>query len=393
VPDSLDTLSRLADGGAAPGLPAAEVRRRGDRLRRRRTALQAVGATAAIAVVMGAGATLTGAFDRQAGPAPAPATRPPTTAPTALPAIPAGFPLDQGIPDPGGDGTLTGPSGSKAAAVPPIKACGVRAYPVEQPFDRLSVRYQAPGDFRARELTVYRDTSVATLVVDGFVRAMRDCPREDVGGNTAVTRNSRFTAGDESWGFVTTYEQGGRAALGLQVTTATRVGPYVLVATQSSEGSLTDAQRQLDQQLTQVRSLVGALAVVDPVLTHDGYGSLRLGMTGSEVEATGEAELREGAGCAGIALTDHGVRQDQVDGFVSPTQGLVALFARPNVRTEEGSRVGDTRQQVQATYGGGIDDSPFASYTLGAGTSYVFGFDGDKVVSIALQRDRQDCYQ
>ena len=71
----------------------------------------------------------------------------------------------------------------------------------------------------------------------------------------------------------------------------------------------------------------------------------------------------------------------------------MAIFARRDVRTEEGIRIGATRVQVQQAYGGGMDDSAFVSHVVGPRTSYVFGFDGDRVVSIALQREGQDCYQ
>ena len=389
MPEPFDTLTRLAEDGGAPGLPPAEVRRRGDRLRRRRTALQAVVATAAIAVVVGAGATLTGGSDRRGDPAPA--TQPTRTG-QAAPTIPAGIALAQGLPDPGGDGTVVGPSNSDKAALRPIEVCGTRAYPVERATDRLSVRYEGPEDFRGREVTAYDDPSVAKLVVDGMTRAMRDCPREDAGGTTAVTRTGQVAAGDESWAYVTTYEQQGQASVGLQVVTASRVGRYVVVTTRADEGGPADAQTRLGQQMGEVRSLLAGLAG-DHVLTHDGYGSLRLGMTAQEVTATHEAVVRDGPGCAAISLSDLPAARDTADGFVSARLGLVAIFARRDVRTEEGIRIGGTRVQVQQAYGGGMDDSAFVSHVVGPRTSYVFGFDGDRVVSIALQREGQDCYQ
>ena len=70
-------------------------------------------------------------------------------------------------------------------------------------------------------------------------------------------------AGDESWAVVTTYETDGRPSLGLQVTTATRAGAALLVATQSNEGDAGSAQAQLDQQVEDVRALVRLLSV-DP---------------------------------------------------------------------------------------------------------------------------------
>lgn len=398
MPDPLDTLSRLADGQAGPMLPASEVRRRGDRLRRRRTGLRTLGGALAVAVVLG-GVALTTGMDGHTTPAPATQAPRPTTAATAM-AIPAWFPLDQGYPDPGGDGSVTGPSSSPAAAFAPIEACGQRAYPVVRPAGRLSVRLQQPEDFRGRELTTYDDEAAAKRALDSFVSVMRDCPRETTGGTTATHAVSSVRAGDESWAVVTTYETDGRPSLGLQVTTATRAGAALLVATQSDEGDAGAAQAQLDRQLDDVRALLRLLSS-DPdspgarVLTHDGYGSLRLGMSREEASATGDLEVTGSGGgaCAGFTLTDHPARKDQVDGFVSRRHGLVAVFARPDMATLEGTRLGDTRQQVRGAYGGPVTTEPFVTVPLSDGTSYVFGFDRDRLVSIVLRLDGQDCYQ
>ena len=395
MPDPLDTLTRLGDAQAGPMLAAAEVRRRGDRLRRRRTGLRTLGGALAVAVVLG-GVGLTTGTDRGTTPEPAPATRSPSR---TAEAIPAWFPLDQGHPDPGGDGSKTGPSSDRAAALAPIEACGRRAYPVVRPADRLSVRLQQPEDFRGRELTTYDDEASARRALGSFVSAMRGCPRETTGGTTATSETQRVQAGDESWAVVTTYETGGRPSLGLQVTTATRAGAALLVATQSNEGDAGAAQGQLDQQLNDVRGLLRLLSAGPDspgadVLTHDGYAALRLGMTRDEATATGDLEITGSGGpCAGFTLTDHPARTDQVDGFVSKRHGLAAVFARPDMSTEEGVRLGDTRQQVRGAYGSPVTTDPFVAVPLAAGTSYVFGFDRDRVVSIAVQLDSQDCFQ
>ena len=49
MPDPMDELSNFEPGVPVSPIPAAEVRRRGDRLRRRNTALAVGGAVAAIA--------------------------------------------------------------------------------------------------------------------------------------------------------------------------------------------------------------------------------------------------------------------------------------------------------------------------------------------------------
>lgn len=101
----------MADTAAEP-LPAAEVRRRGDRRRRRRTALQLGALAAAVAVIAGGAVGVAGRLD----PREAPPIHPPqeTDGGGPAPRIRADFPLAAGWPDPGGDGRRTKPSRSVA---------------------------------------------------------------------------------------------------------------------------------------------------------------------------------------------------------------------------------------------------------------------------------------
>lgn len=85
--DPIDRLQQLGQEPGGPPLPAAEVRRLGDRRRRRRNALTAVGAAAAVAV-LASGTVLAFQQDDRAAPLPpvdspsrtgeASPTRPPT---------------------------------------------------------------------------------------------------------------------------------------------------------------------------------------------------------------------------------------------------------------------------------------------------------------------------
>lgn len=93
--DPFETLKNLADEPAGPALPAAEVRRRGDRARRRRIAVRAVGAACAVAVITTGGIAL-------GGDPPGPAPAPPVTSQS-----PAPVPTEEPSPDtpkPGGGG-------------------------------------------------------------------------------------------------------------------------------------------------------------------------------------------------------------------------------------------------------------------------------------------------
>ncbi len=110
--DPFETLEHLDEGPAGPALPAAEVRRRGDRMRRRRTVVRAVGAACAVAVITTGGIAVGGNLTGSA-PQPPPATQSQDPSPKpgdptpdagtprtkqAL-SVPAGFPLLEGLPD------------------------------------------------------------------------------------------------------------------------------------------------------------------------------------------------------------------------------------------------------------------------------------------------------
>ena len=96
MPDPFEEFEQWTEDRLVSALPADEVRRRGDRMRRRRTGLQAFGAAAALAVVVAGGSLLT-AQSTDSGPRPAPATEAPRPSGDWLRDIPTGFPLDEGM--------------------------------------------------------------------------------------------------------------------------------------------------------------------------------------------------------------------------------------------------------------------------------------------------------
>lgn len=140
-------------------------------------------------------------------------------------------------------------------------------------------------------------------------------------------------------------------------------------------------------------------------LTPKGYGALELGMTAAEAEATGIAQhVRPPAapGCGTFDLGAH--RADQTDGYVSPTYGVVAIFARGTIATPEGIRLGSTLGQVKATYPTGhLDDNGYWVVRPPAydDRHYEFGAQPDGTISVepedtisemALVSDDQDCF-
>ena len=103
MPD-IDDLSNFSEGMHVNPLPVSEVRRRGDRMRRRNTALAAVGGVAAAAVFIGIPVALTSSDDgnQDIDPAPpAPTQTEDPAPPTWITEIPEEFPVTEGMSDEG----------------------------------------------------------------------------------------------------------------------------------------------------------------------------------------------------------------------------------------------------------------------------------------------------
>lgn len=221
--DPLEELRNLSAAG--PALPAEEVRRRGDRMRRRRTALQAVGAAVAVAAIASGGAAMTGSLTSStppAGPAapsqsappsatPSPAEPTPTETPSAvvspLPSSPAEPAPDGGwrteipgdvvdavratLPRAGGDvpgavedsspdlpwwGLPCGDRGDGEYAEPLTSTwlAGLDGHRTDQRFVSVS----PPASFQARQLVVYEKGEVAADVLAAIGQRAEQCPPE-----------------------------------------------------------------------------------------------------------------------------------------------------------------------------------------------------------------------
>ena len=100
--DPLESLDNFPEGLHVDSLPASEVRRRGDRMRRRNTALATVGGVVAAAVFIGTPVALMSGNDKDTvDPAPSPPTPSVTEdgQPGWLTEIPAEFPVTEGMTD------------------------------------------------------------------------------------------------------------------------------------------------------------------------------------------------------------------------------------------------------------------------------------------------------
>jgi len=251
-------------------LPAAEVRRRGDRMRRRQAVLVSVGAAAAVAVVVAPLAVLAGGEDH-AAPQPtnpsitSPSIAPDSVAPTPvegawLSRIPDDLDLAMGYPeDSQAETEEMGRQGPSRSLDPlSLEACD-QSLVAEAAADRLTAGWTNVEDFRSRELTLWDSDLEASAWVRRVLAFYGRCPEQT--GSDGYTY--RYVVHDGSIGqesaLVTQepYFQGARA-IGLEVVQVVRVGNAVLVDTTGNEGGLTDAaiQQAIQQGWMSIEPLV-----------------------------------------------------------------------------------------------------------------------------------------
>ncbi|WP_435743482.1 hypothetical protein [Nocardioides sp. SYSU DS0663] len=149
-------------------MPASEVRRRGDRMRRRNTALATVGgAVAALAVVAVPLAVVNGDEpDREIQPAPSVEWRQ---------EVPEGFPLGAGL-------------GGQAIDEPALDAATPCGTPFWTDTGTVDVARESRGDGvesrSGRTLALYPDADAAAQAVDDIRGAVADCPEQPVTDDT-----------------------------------------------------------------------------------------------------------------------------------------------------------------------------------------------------------------
>jgi len=135
-----------------------------------------------------------------------------------------------------------------------------------------------------------------------------------------------------------------------------------------------------------------------------GIGSLRLGMTRQEAEATGMVPPFQADGQGNCALTSHlivTVSADSLAGtvLVSPRLGIAAIFAYGNVGTPEQIRLGSSAADATRAYPGarlvGSADHGYlhAGVPGNADASYRVEFQAGKVTEIVLLLNTQDCFE
>jgi hypothetical protein len=163
-------LDRFEPGPARPMLPPAEVRRLGDRRRRRRTALTVASGALALLVAVGAPVlVMSGEDGRDVQPAPSPDG----SEPTWITSVPAGFPLSEGFPE---------PVELSDKAIPNMTpSCGT--FFTGQFADTVVASHDGEDEDRAqRELVLFSYETSAQAAMDQARASIDACPDEGISG-------------------------------------------------------------------------------------------------------------------------------------------------------------------------------------------------------------------
>lgn len=203
-------------------LPAAEVRRRGTRLRRRNTALATAGGLAVVAAIVAPVAFLLGGHpDDSVQPAP----------PAWRQSVPEGFPLAE---DMFSQPPVTGESGADD-----IVLCGTTVWSPDSPVASVDVagaRYEENEAHQGRTLAVYPDEKAAEQALDAIRQGVEDCPRDENGGGLPLVNDPlSLDLGGDDWFAVVQQAKQGQLLSDLTVWEIARFGNALLL--DSSYGS------------------------------------------------------------------------------------------------------------------------------------------------------------
>lgn len=188
MPDPIDQLHDFAQLGTPVNpISATEVRRRGDRLRRRNRVLTGVGTLAAAVVLVGTPIAILSQHHGSHGIEPTH----PVSDPQWLEAVPTGFDLAAGL---NGQDQANPPRQSDRPGVSAITPCGISGWtlgvgdPAGPPLDVAGATYELPNSesSAARTLALYPDATTAARAYAAIRSAVADCPVDRSGGAPQV---------------------------------------------------------------------------------------------------------------------------------------------------------------------------------------------------------------
>ena len=223
--DPFETFKATMSTDLQP-LPAAEVRRRGDRLRRRNTALAVAGGTVAAMTAIGVPIALTQGGDTTDGDSGLLATQGPSTdAVEWRIGIPEGFPLVQGLPE---TNVFSGTAVEAREGYEPQAPgpCRGEAWDVTGSLDVLQAVFQDTEGGIDRSLAVFADDTEAAARIDAMAEQAATCRDTDT---TVVPLTNDL--GEQSLVFANVWDDGQT-----YLHQAVRVGNAVLYTTSFSLG-------------------------------------------------------------------------------------------------------------------------------------------------------------
>ncbi|NYD56118.1 hypothetical protein BKA08_000356 [Nocardioides marinisabuli] len=229
MPENDDLFATFTHQGLpVEPLPAAEVRRRGDRMRRRRTALVAVGSVAAVGVLVATPlALVAGGADSSrpldpAGPGPASASSTTSTADVDwLTAVPEDLPLLDGLPE----GAERYPDYTQQIVGP----CGGPGFTADGALDTEDAIWTDGVEAsEQRAVAVYADDAAATAAVDDLRAQLAACEQPAPRGDSIWAVEQASDLGEQSYVFVNSWYADGEQTGDAHVHQLVRVGNAVL---------------------------------------------------------------------------------------------------------------------------------------------------------------------
>lgn len=253
MPDPIDQLENFDPGAPMNPLPASEVRRLGDRHRRRRTAGIALAAAAAVAVIATGSVVLAGGGEPQ-GLDPAP-PNPSETTPSG-PLIPDSLDVTVDMYENESGERATQRHGDVGLTL--LDFCGVTPFANDGRIDSVSAATSGPEYSDTREVVLYPDEESAARALDAVTDAAVGCPREESGPDSAtLTRVEPWPAGQDGVLVVHTYEN----SLGAEILRFTRVGDALLTSSTYGEYDPSNTAGGEADQARRLRSVLDQLCV------------------------------------------------------------------------------------------------------------------------------------
>lgn len=371
-----DLFAPLREPTPASPLPPEEVRRRGDRLRRRRAGLVVTGAVCLAAIVAGGTSLVVGSGARSES---APADT------ESVQSLLGKVDLAEGQQR-GYEGFLSDPE---------LVICGETFSLLDGALGGKGISRTTRGDITARGVSVYPDVATATAVAADLVAEVEGCPQYTDGRGRRWTTDVRPTThGDQGWAVTVFRGPPGRRVALPEAVQIVRFGANLMFVQHREIHGAT-----LDQLVDWTSDEVGWLMhrqmclLTDQgcawrsdadVLRPDGWGSWRLGMSREEIEATAPADFSDFGECAVVDLGVGG-------GMLSGADELVSIDVPEGVTTPDGLGEGSRKDDVLESY-------PFADkrgevFLVRASpeADYVVTLEQGQVTQLALSTADHEC--